>query len=51
MIKLSHGTIYNWIRRFVSVLENFVNRLEPKVSPTWNADEMMIKSKGRFRTC
>jgi len=47
-LKLHHETIRRWIVRFTKLMNEYVNRLEPKLSDTWHADEQMIKSNGKW---
>jgi transposase-like protein len=44
-LKLHHETIRRWIRNFMGKMNEYVNKLEPKVSDVWHADEQQVKSK------
>jgi transposase-like protein len=46
-IKVSHGTVYNWIRRFVSLISQYLRNLQIATSERWHADETLIKVRGR----
>lgn len=45
-IKVSHVAVYKWIRKYVGLMEKYLDRITPKVSDTWRADELYLKIKG-----
>jgi len=45
-LNMSHVTIYNWIEKYVAILNDYVSTLEPELSDTWHADEMKVKLGG-----
>ena len=47
-LRIHHETIRRWIVRFTKLMNNYVSKLEPKLSGNWHADEQMIKSKGKW---
>ena len=47
--KITHVTVVRWVRKYVAIINRYVNAMKPKVSGTWHVDEMRIKSKGRTR--
>lgn len=48
-LKVSHVTILNWIDRYISILDEYVRKLEPEIGNAWHADEMMVNIKGQWR--
>jgi len=46
-IKVSHGTVYNWIRKFVNLINEYINTLQIATSERWHADETLVKVSGR----
>ncbi len=48
-VDVSYSTIYKWINKYVSMMENYIEKIQPKVSGTWRADEMYIKFKGNMK--
>jgi putative transposase len=48
-VKVSHQTIYNWITRYVELMEKYLEQITPKVSDTWRADELYLKVKGDMK--
>ncbi|MGD0329074.1 MAG: DDE-type integrase/transposase/recombinase [Nitrososphaeria archaeon] len=48
-VEVSHQTVYNWIKKYISLMENYVEKLKPNVSDTWRADELWVKVKGNMK--
>lgn len=42
-LKVHYTTIYRWIKKYIKILNEYVSTLEPELSDTWYADEMMVK--------
>src|SRR3989442_12814681 len=47
--KVSHQTIYNWIRKYTGLMQKYVEKIIPNVSDTWRADELFLKVKGNMK--
>ena len=45
-VEVSHKTIYNWIQKYIGLMEKYLGKITPQVSDTWRADEMWLKIKG-----
>lgn len=45
-IRISHVTVLNWIHKYVSLMEKYVEKITPQVSQTWRTDELYLKIKG-----
>jgi putative transposase len=45
-ISVDFTTIYNWIKRYIPIISNYVNSLTPQLSDTWHADEIFVKMHG-----
>ncbi len=48
-VQVSHQTVYKWIRKYVSLMKDYVETIIPNVSDTWRADELYIKIKGDMK--
>jgi len=48
-VEVSHQTVYNWIRKYVSLVTEYVEKIVPNVSDTWRADELYVKVKGDMK--
>ncbi len=44
-VKVSHQTIYNWIRKYVRLMKEYAEKITPNVGNTWRADEIYMKIK------
>ncbi len=44
-IELNFSTIYNWIKRYIPMISDYVNTLTPKLSDSWHADELFVPLK------
>jgi len=47
-LKVSHVTIYNWIERYMKLINAYVDRLEPQLGAVWHVDEMKVKNGGKW---
>lgn len=48
-VEVSHQTVYNWIRKYVELMKEYVEKITPNVSDTWRADELYVKIKGDMK--
>jgi len=48
-MNVSHQTIYNWIEKYISLMEKYLEKITPQVSDTWRADELYLKIKGNMK--
>ena len=44
-IDLYYSTVSRWIKKYVEIINEYVETLEPDVGHVWQADEMMIRAK------
>jgi transposase-like protein len=47
--QVSHQTIYNWITKYVGLMEKYLDKITPQVGEVWRADEMSLKVKGNLK--
>jgi putative transposase len=47
-IKISHTTIYNWFRKYVTIVSEHLEKDKANTSTRWHADESYIRIKGRY---
>ncbi|WP_042683962.1 DDE-type integrase/transposase/recombinase [Candidatus Nitrosotenuis chungbukensis] len=45
-VEVNHKTVYNWIKRYVGLMEKYLENITPQVSDTWRADELYLRIKG-----
>jgi len=46
-IKVSHGTIYGWIKRYVELVSRYLNETKVLTGERWHADETVVRVKGK----
>jgi len=46
-IKVTHGTVYYWIKKYVELVNRYVKSLRAKTSERWHADETLVRVRGR----
>jgi transposase-like protein len=45
-VNVSHVAVLKWIRKYVALMDKYLDKITPQVSDTWRADEVYIKFKG-----
>jgi transposase-like protein len=48
-LAISHVTIYNWISKYTSLMQKYLDRITPRLSDTWRTDEIFLKVKGNTK--
>jgi transposase-like protein len=48
-VNVSHMTVYRWIGKYVSLMEEYLQKITPQVSDTWRTDELYLKVKGNIK--
>jgi len=48
-VKVSHKTVYMWIKKYIALMEEYVVKLKLNVSDTWRADELWVKINGDMK--
>ncbi len=48
-VNVSHVSVYNWIRKYVGLMQRYLDQLTPNVSDTWRAEELYLKVKGNMK--
>jgi putative transposase len=44
--QVSYQTVHNWIRKYISLMDSYLERIKPQVSETWRTDELYFKVRG-----
>jgi transposase-like protein len=42
---VTHQTIYNWIRKYIGLIQKYLEKIKPNVGDAWRTDELFIKIK------
>jgi transposase-like protein len=45
-LEISHIAVYKWIKKYVHLMETYLENIKPKVSDVWRADELYVRIKG-----
>ncbi|MEO9277651.1 MAG: DDE-type integrase/transposase/recombinase [Nitrososphaera sp.] len=47
-LEIDHSTVFAWIKKYIPMISEYVNTLQPKddSSKRWDADEVFVKMKG-----
>lgn len=48
-VHVSHQTVYNWIKKYVKLMEEYIAKMKIHTSDTWRADELWMKFKGDMK--
>ena len=48
-VEVSHKTIYFWVKKYTKLMESYFEKIVPKVSDVWRADEIYTKIKGDMK--
>jgi putative transposase len=48
-VKMSHVAVYKWIRKYVSVIQNYPKKIKPNVGDAWRTHEIFVKVKGDMK--
>ena len=46
-VKVSYQTVWNWIQKYVSLMQNYADQIKPQVSDVWRGDEIYMKISGK----
>lgn len=48
-VEISHMSVYRWIKKYVELMESYINKITPQVGEKWRADELFLKIKGNTK--
>ena len=48
-VNVSHVTVYNWITKYVGLMQEYLKDFTPNVGDTWRTDEMYVKFSGNMK--
>jgi transposase-like protein len=48
-VKMSHVAVYKWIRKYVSLMQGYLEKIQPQVGDAWRTDELFVKIKGDMK--
>ena len=48
-VSVSHVSVLKWIRKYVKLMNEYLEKIKPNVSDTWRADELYVKINGNMK--
>lgn len=45
-VKIIHVAIYKWIKKYVTLMKAYLDKITPNVADAWRADELYLKVRG-----
>ena len=45
-INVTHKTVQNWIKKYVELMDDYLEKITPQVGDNWRTDEIYLKIKG-----
>ena len=48
-VNVSHKAVWKWIRKYVGLMEKYLDQLTPQVGDTWRTDELYLKVRGNVK--
>jgi putative transposase len=45
-LSISHVAVYKWIKKYISHMQQYLDKIAPDTSSTWRTDELYLKVKG-----
>lgn len=48
-IEVSHVAVYKWIKKYVELMQLYLNKITPQVGDRWRSDELFLKIKGNTK--
>ena len=45
-VKISYVGIYKWINKYISLMQKYVDKIQPQVGNAWRTDEVYVKVRG-----
>ena len=47
-LDISYKSVYNWIEKYVGIMNEYVNEIKPDIGEVWHTDEMMVNIGGNW---
>ncbi len=48
-VQVSYQTVWNWIQKYTTLMEKYLDKITPQVSEVWRADELYVKIRGNMK--
>jgi putative transposase len=47
-LNIGHMSVYRWIEKYIGIMNEYVNTIQPSIGDVWHTDEMMINVNGSW---
>ena len=47
-LNIGHMSVYRWIEKYIGIMNEYVNSIQPDIGSVWHSDEMMVKVDGSW---
>lgn len=48
-VKMSHVAVYKWIRKYIVLMKNYLEKIKSNVGNAWRTDELFVKINGNMK--
>jgi hypothetical protein len=48
-VNINHNTVCRWIKKYVGLMEKYLEKIKPNVGNAWRTDELFLKIKGNMK--
>jgi putative transposase len=48
-VRVSHMGVYNWITKYVLLMQKYLEQIKPNVGNAWRTDELFLKVRGNMK--
>ena len=48
-VKMSHVAVYKWIRKYIGLMQGYLEQIKPNVGEAWRTDELFLKVRGSMK--
>jgi putative transposase len=48
-MEVTHQTVYNWIKKYTTLMQSYLNKIIPNISDAWRTDELYVKIHGNMK--
>jgi transposase-like protein len=48
-MNVSHVAVYSWVKKYVGLMQSYLDKLTPQVGDVWRTDELFLKVKGNMK--
>ena len=42
-VKMNYIAVYKWIKKYVTLMQSYLEKIQPKIGYAWKTDELFVK--------